>query len=44
MNKLMIQLENTNNLIEIINNTIKENSIMENNQILEKMFNKIKLI
>ena len=44
MNKLMIQLENTNNLIEIINNTIKENLSRENNQILEKMINKIKLI
>ena len=44
MNKLMTQLENTNNLIEIINNTIKENLSRENNQILEKMINKIKLI
>ena len=40
----MIELENSNSLIEIFNNTLKECSNTENNQILEKMINKINLI
>jgi len=44
MKKLMIELENSNSLIEIFNNTLKECSNTENNQILEKMINKINLI
>ena len=44
MKKLIIELENSNNLIEIINHILKEGSNNENNQIIEKKINKINLI